>query len=265
MNRVLLIFALCEACATAQPKFSAPLIGVARDSQKQVRLVHGVAGSFVWHEAIGGTARDWAFGAGGGLVKTDKELVVIGASGTILRRHSVPLGGVVLSPGTAFFPATGELRLIGVATDRTIQVEPEAIAGTVMALGRENAHSAQLAVCRARQLWLLTIDLTTGAIRRQADIGGAIGEQACDPARAGTLLLMSDRLLLATAKELLAQTAAGQGRSVPISTNRAARPEIRRAGEQWIEVESAGQPSLMVRITGADEKIYQLPAAKVRQ
>src|SRR5689334_21019230 len=54
MNGTLILLALCQVSAIAQPKFSAPLIGVARDSQKQVRLVHGVAGNFVWREVIGG-------------------------------------------------------------------------------------------------------------------------------------------------------------------------------------------------------------------
>jgi hypothetical protein len=265
MKRVLIILALCEVSATAQPKFNAPLIGLARDSQKQVRVMHGVAGSFIWHEAIDGTAHDWAFASQGGLVKTDKELLVIGASGSILRRHSVQPGGVVLSPEAAFSPATGELWLIGAATDRTVQIEPEAIAGTVMALGRANLHSAQLAVCRASQLWLLTVEMKTGSIPREVAVGGEIGEQACRPGRASSLLLMREGLLLATAEALLTQTATGQERRVPISTNRAARPEIRRAGEQWIEVESAGSPALMVRITVESEKIYQLPVAKVRQ
>ena len=265
MYRVLLILALCEVCAAAQPKLRAPIIGVARDSQKQVRLLHGVAGSFVWREAIGATARDWALDSRGGFLKTDKELLVINASGEILRRRGVPPGGVVLSPEAAFFPSTGELRLMEVATDHTIQVEPEAIGGTVMALERENAHSAQLAVCRASQLWMLTVDLASGAIRREAAVGGAIGEQACHPARANSLVLMRERLLLATAKELLTQTATGQERRVPLSTSPAARPEIRRAGEQWIEVESAGSPARIARITGENEKLYQLPAAKVRQ
>jgi hypothetical protein len=76
MNGTLILLALCQVSAIAQPKFSAPLIGVARDSQKQVRLVHGVAGNFVWREVIGGTTLDWAFSSQGGLVKTDKELLV---------------------------------------------------------------------------------------------------------------------------------------------------------------------------------------------
>jgi hypothetical protein len=177
----------------------------------------------------------------------------------------VPPGGVVLSPEAVFAPAAGGLWLVGAATDRRVPVEPEAIAGIVIALGRENARSAQLAVCRAGQLWLLTVDLSTGAIRREVATGGAIGEQACHPARASSLVLTRDGLLLATAEELLTQTATGREGSVPISTHRAARPEIRRAGEQWIEVESAGSPAVMVRITGERARLYQLPAAKVRQ
>jgi len=77
--------------------------------------------------------------------------------------------------------------------------------------------------------------------------------------------VMSDRLLLATAEDLLTQTTTGQERRVAISTNPAATPQIHRAGEQWIEIESAGSPGLMIRTTGDREKLYQLPAAKVGQ
>src|SRR5579872_7571915 len=102
MNQALIVLVLFGICAFAQPKFSAPLIGVARDSQKQVRLMHGVAGNFVWREAIGGTATDWAFSSHGGLVKTGTELLVIGANGSVIRRRTVQPGSVVLSPEAAF-------------------------------------------------------------------------------------------------------------------------------------------------------------------
>lgn len=263
MHRALVFLTLCGICAVAQPKFGAPLMGVARDGQKQIRLVDGVAGNFVLRDAIGGKALNWAF-AGRGLVKTDRELLVVGATGAVIRRRGTLSGDAVLSPEAAFFPATGALWQIGAEKDRATQVAPEVVAGTVMALGPLDAGSVRMAVCRGDQLWLLIVDATNGAIRHEMAVGGAIGGAACRPARVGSLVVMSDRLLLATAQELLVQTAAGSERRIPISGNPAARPEIHRTGEQWIEVESAGSMALMVRLTAENEKLYRLPASEAR-
>jgi len=115
-----------------------------------------------------------------------------------------------------------------------------------MALGPLDAGSVRLAVCRGDQLWLMVVDVKTGAIRHELSVGGAIGGAACRPARAASLVVMTDRLLLATAQELLVQTTTGSERRIPISRNPAARPEIHRTGEQWVEVESAGSMPLMV-------------------
>ena len=263
MHRALVTLALGGVCAVGQSKFGAPLMGVVRDGQKQIRLVDGVAGNFVLRGAIGGQALDWAF-AGRGLVKTDRELLVVGPTGAVIRRRGAPSGDAVLSPEAAFFPATGALWQIGAEKDRATQVAPEVVAGTVMALGPLDAGSVRLAVCRGDQLWLLVVDVTTGAIRHELAVGGAIGDAACRPARAASLVVMTDRLLLATAQELLVQTTAGSERRIPISGNPAARPEIHRTGEQWVEVESAGSMALMVLLTAESEKLYRLPAPGAR-
>ena len=263
MHRAFVTLAFCGICAVAQPKFGAPLMGIARDGQKQIRLVDGVAGNFVLRGAIGGKALNWAF-AGRGLVKTDRELLVVGATGAVIRRRGTPSGNAVLSPDAAFFPATGALWQVGTEKDRTVQVTPEVVAGTVMALGPVDAGTVRMAVCRGDQLWLLVVNVTTGAIRRELSVGGAIGDTACRPARAASLVVTSDRLLLATAQGLLVQTATGSERRMPISGNPAARPEIHRTGDQWIEVESAGSMALMVRLIAEGEKLYRLPVSGAR-
>jgi hypothetical protein len=263
MNRAVIVLALCVAAAAAQPKFTAPLVGVARDSRQQCRLIHGTAGNFVLSAAIGDAALDCAFDASGGLVRTQNELLVLDATGAVTRSLSAASGNVLLSPQNAYFPATGGLWQIGPRIDRRIPVELEAIAGTVMALGPANAGSLPLAVCRATQLWLLAIDETTGLVTRQTAEGGAIGAQACHPA--GALLVLADRLLLSTAQEVLVQTAAGLERRIAVPETSAAQPTIRRAGEQWVQVEMGGSLSLMIRIATGGEELYQLPAAPRRQ
>jgi hypothetical protein len=260
MNRAVIVLALCGSSAAAQPKFSAPLVGVALDSRQQCRVVHGMAGNFVLSGAIGGAALDCAFDASGGMVRTQSELLVLDATGAVVRSLPAPSGNALLSPQDAFFPATGELWQIGPQIDRRIPIQPETIAGTVMALGPGNAGSLPVAVCRASQLWLLTIDETTGRVTQQVAAGGAIGAQACHPV--GALLVLADRLLLSTAQELLVQTAAGVERRIAVPENGAAQPAIRRAGEQWVQVEMGGSLSLMIRIAANGEDVYQLPAAQ---
>jgi len=262
MKRVILIVLLCGAAGFAQSKFSTPLIGVARDTKQHLRLVEGVAGSFLLRDAVGAGAVNWAFASGSGLVKTDTELVVLGAHGSVNRTSAAPKGSAVLGTASAFFPATGELWAIGVRSNQQVPIDAAAIAGSVIALGPGSAHTAELAVCRATQLWLVSIDGTSGAITHERPLGGTIGEQACLSARAGALVVLRDRLLLATPQELLVYTLAGVERRIPIPMSHNAAPELHQVGEQWVQVESTGAQAVMLRATTEGETLYQLPAAK---
>jgi hypothetical protein len=262
MNRALLIILLGGAAGFAQPKFSAPVVGVARDTEQHLRLVDGVAGNFVLRAAIGAGAVNWAFAASGGLVKTDAGLVVLGAHGAVLRTIPAPRGNAVLSKASAFFPAAGELWVVSAQSNHAVPIDAAAIAGSVIALGPGNASTTELAVCRAKQLWLVSVDGSSGAITHELPMGGAIGEQACLSERVGALVVLSDRLLLTASQEVLVQTSAGVERRIPIPVGHNAAPELHQVGEQWVQVESAGAPALMLRATVEGETLYQLPAAK---
>ena len=257
MNRAAVIVLLCVASAVAQPKLSAPLAGIARDSNQQLRVVHGVSGTFVWHDVIGESIVDWAFDGNCGLVKTATELLTIGANGAAIRYLPAAQPEAVLSPQSAFFPATHELWQTGPKGETKISIDSEMIGGSVIALGSTKPHGVQLAVCRAKALRLLSVDTTNGSITQELAPGGAIAGHACLSAGGGSLVLLPDRMLLATAHAVLVQTAAGIERSIPISAS-----HLARTGEQWIEVESATGPAHMIRITSDAEKAYQLPAAK---
>ena len=259
MNRTIAIFLMCGACAAAQPKFSAPLVGVARDAAEHLHAVHGVSGSFVLHDAIAGSVAGWAFDGNRGLVKTDRELLTLGANGTVVRRRAAPQTDTVLDPVSAFFPKTAELWQADQQGYSKVSIEPEAIAGRVIALGATDTHQVQFAVCRDGQLWLLFINATTGALERERVPGGAVAEHACLSTGAGSLLLLPDRMLLATGQGILIQTATGVERRIPISASHAAR-----TGQDWVQVESAAEPARMIRITSEGEKVYQLPAPKER-
>ena len=266
MNRIALLL-WCAASATAESNFGPPVLGVARDARRQLRPVYGVAGNFVLRGAIPEDALNWAFaGAGGGLIKTDAQLLTLDSGGRVTTRHPAPQGDAVLSAGAAFFPGTSELWLIGAHPDRKIRIAPDALGGDVVALGVLNGRSVPLAVCRGSRVWLVTLnvtssDVTSSAVTRETLAPGVIGDQGC----AGALLWLDGNFLLATARELTIQTAAGDERHVPLAGGvHGARPELHRAGERWVQVEAAGASPLLLLITGDGEQLYQLPAVETR-
>jgi hypothetical protein len=259
MKRAVIFLAMCTIPSIAGSNLSAPLVGIARDSQKQLRPVSGLAGNFVLRGAIDGKASNWAYSGSVGLVKTDTDLLMLDADGNVTRRQSAPQTDVILSPDSAFFPDTGELW----HANRAVWIEPGAISGKVVALGMASRRGIEMAICRANHLWLLTLDVKTGAIMREAAPGGAIGEQACQPAREDSLPLLNDRLLFVNAHQLITQTTAGDERHMDIPASH--RAQIHRAGEDWVQVELDNLPPKMIRITGEGETIYGLPVGRPHQ
>ena len=260
MNRIALLL-WCAASATAESNFAPPVVGVVRDTHRQLRPVYGVAGNFMLRGAIPKEALNWAFAGAGGLMKADTELLMLDSGGRVTSRHPAPQGDAVLSAGAAFFPGTSELWLIGAHPDRKIRIEPDALGGDVVALGALNGRSVPVAVCRGRRVWLVTLDVTSSAVTRETLAPGVIGDQGC----AGALLWLDGNFLLATAHELTIQTAAGDERHLPLAGGvHGAQPELHRAGERWVQVEAAGRSPLLLLITGDSQQLYQLPAVETR-
>ena len=260
MNRIALLL-WCAASATAESNFAPPVVGVVRDTHRQLRPVYGVAGNFVLRGAIPKEAVNWAFAGAGGLMKADAELLTLDSGGRVTSRHPAPQGDAVLSAGAAFFPATSELWLLGAHPDRKIRLEPDALGGHVVALGVLNGRSLPLAVCRGSRVWLVTVNVTSSAVTRETLAPGVIGDQGC----AGALLWLDGDFLLAAAGELTIQTAAGDERHLPLAGGvHGASPELHRSGERWVQVEAAGTSPLLLLVTGADEQLYQLPAVETR-
>ena len=262
MNRAAVFFSLCVASAVAASNWSAPLVGVTRDAQGTLHPVHGVSGSFVVRGAIAGKTLDWAFAASGGLLRTADELLVLDAHGTVIGRRTTSASEIILNPRYAFFPETGEL-WPAAGNDHGIRIQSHAIAGQVIALGPADQRGIVLAACRADRLWLLTFEFTGGALQRESAIDGSIGQQACRAAQPSALLVLEDRLLLATAREIVIQTFAGLERRVTMPPNHGA--EIHRAGENAAQIELSGASSVLARITAEGERLYELPAAEARQ
>ncbi|MBZ5591995.1 MAG: hypothetical protein LAP39_07150 [Acidobacteriia bacterium] len=261
MNRAA-VFLLCVAPAVAASNFSSPLVGLTGDAQGKLHLVHGVAGSFVVRGAIAGQALDWAFAASGGLLKTADELRVLDAQGNVIGRRTASESQVLLNPRYAFFPETGELWPASAHRDRALLIQSAAVGGRVIALGPADQREIVLAACRGDHLWLLTFDITSGALKHESAPGGTIGEQACQAAHRAALLVLEDRVLLANAHEIVIQTSTGQERRLPIPRNHGTR--IHRAGEDTVEIEMSGAPSFVLRFNSEGERLYELPAAEAR-
>ena len=261
MRRSVIFLALCAASAIAQSSLNAPLVGVSRDAKNALHPVYGVAGNFVVRGGVQDDVLDWAFAGHGGFAKTNAELLVLGADGTIVQRQAAR-GGVVLSPSYAFFPETGELWHGGTHTARVLRIEPAAIGGKVIAHGPD-ARGITLAVCRTNHLWLLTFDLAAGTLLREAAPGGAIGELACPPAGSAAFMMIRDRMLLVTGDEIVIQERTGEERRIAIPGG--ATAEVHRFGEDTVQIELRGAPSHLLRFTSPGEEFYELPAAEVRQ
>ena len=260
MKRAALVFPLCLAAALAASNWTAPLVGVARDAKNQLHPVYGVAGNFVLRGALGGKVVNWAFDASGGLVETDGELWVLDARANVIERRPAPAGEVILSPRYAYFPKTGNLWPAGAGAGGAIGIEPAAIAGRVIAIGPADQQGIVLAACRANQLWLLTFNISDGALLHESAPGGALGEQAC--AAGGGLLVLQDRLLVVSTHEIVIQTAAGRERRLAIRPNHGTT--IHRAGEGAVQVQIPGSPSRMLHITADGERLFELPATEAR-
>ena len=263
MNRIVVLLLWCAASATAESNVGAPIVGVMRDTHRQLRPVYGVAGNFVLRAAIPKEALNWAFaGMGGGLMKTDAELLTLDSSGNVIGRRAAPRGDAVLSAGAAFFPGTSELWLIGAHPDRRLRIEPEALGGDVVALGTPNGRHAPLAVCRGSRVWLVTVDVTSGDVTRETLAPGAIGDQGC----AGPLVWLDGNFLLATTRDLIVHAAAGDERHVPIAGgSHGAQLELHLAGDHWVQVEVAGSSPMLLHFSSDGEKLYRLPAAEARR
>jgi len=262
MNRAAVMLLWLAASVTAESNLGAPIVGVARDSQGHVGPVYGVAGNFVLRNAIPEAALNWAFEGVSGLMKTDGELLTLDSRGTVTELRAAPRGDAVLTTGAAFFPATSELWVIGAHPDRKIRIERDALGGDVVALGTPDGRNAELAVCRGSHVWLVTVDVTSSALTHEILAPGTIGDQGC----AGALLWLDGIFLLATARDLMIQTAAGDERHLPLAGGaHGAQPEMHRAGGHWVQVEVDGASPLLILVTSDGEKLYRLPAVETRQ
>lgn len=273
MSKTILLFVICALCAPAESNFHAPLVAVARDDLKQLRMVYGLAGNFILKDAIAKDVLIWTFSGSGGLVQTRSALLLLDTNGRIARSIQVPEGPMLLASGIAsvpalyFLSANTQFWQVRAETDQQVTLDPDALAGNVVALRATSRSRAEVAVCRDSDLWLLTVKLSNGSVEREIAIGGATGAAACGPPKTAAVLLMNGSVIVAGAKDLIIQNAGGSERRVDLNQDGKSDGalQIRQAGDGWIAVDSEKQSPLLVRITGAGEDIYRLPNAEVKQ
>lgn len=273
MRKALLLTIICAVCAAAESSFHAPLVAVARDDFRQLRIVYGVTGNFILKDVIAKDVLNWAFSNAGGLVQTRTALLLVDANGRMTRSVKTAESPTLLAPGTASLPAlyyssaNSHLRQVRAETDQEVALEPEALAGDLVALRAVSRNRAELAVCRDRDLWLLTVKLSNGSVDREIAVGGSAGEAACGTAKTPAVLLMNGAVIAASATEIIIQNAGGMERRIePHRRGQTGSAfQIRQAGDGWIEVDSEKNPPLLVRVAGAGEGTYRLPNTELKQ
>ena len=277
MRKAILLSMLCAVYSPAESNFNAPLVAVARDEVRQLRLVYGVTGNFILRGTIATNVSSWAFSGTGGLVQTQSALLVVNMYGGIARSIESQEGAMVLAPGTAslpalsFSPADSQLRQMRAQmdeqTDEKVALDPDALAGNVVALRAVSRSRAELAVCRNGDLWRLTVKLSSGSVEHESMAGGTAGKAACGSANAAAVLLMGGRIIVARSGGLIIQDADGMSRTIDLARAGPSQStfQIRQAGDGWIALDSEKSPPTLVRLTGTGEGIYRLPSAELKQ
>jgi hypothetical protein len=102
MTSRLALLLLCCAALECQAEVSAPLIGYMRDRGGSLRALHGIAGAFVPGPVLESNVVAAAWSGTAGFAKTDRELLILDATG-IVERRSAPAG-----PATFGFLPGGE-------------------------------------------------------------------------------------------------------------------------------------------------------------
>ena len=148
MKKTFIIMALWTVVAYAQG-LTAPLAGVIRDSQANIRPVIGIAGNFLLGNAQFAAARSAAFSGRFGLVKTDDRVLVLDEHGQLIDSTSAPEGDAIFAfdregrPALAYFPDTGELRSVAPSAEGLCRPWYNADDRSAAAAGRCNPSSIE--------------------------------------------------------------------------------------------------------------------------
>jgi len=219
------------ACLTAQTQVR---LGMMLDSSGAVRPVHGVAASVTTGDATAIGVVSFSCG---------RERCLYKAADTLTDgRHSVaaPAGAAILGFDMVYFP---ESKQFACWRDGGLTPIVLDVTGDVLALGREGG-ALEIAVRR---------DSGVAVLRVRIDIGETeLREQY--PNATGPVLLLSDRVLLATADELILRHSDGSEQRFPLAGAQA----LFAASEDLVQIRTT-DGNFALRVTPGRELLFQLP------
>jgi len=241
------------ARATAQSGLKPPEIGCLRDRAGNVRLLHGISGTF-W---LGGTVAlgaDSAASSGrASMIITRYGLRVLDASG-----HSVGRTWPAKGPALFAFSSAGAPALIWLSNSQELlrwnglrferlSIDPGVLGGTAVSLAAPDPGRAAFLIQRSEQLWRVDLSLRDGSVLGSAKI----------PAAAVPVILLNDGTIVyaRASQDIVIRNPQGVERSVPFSGSPAA---LTLLGQDWILVES-GSPQTHFALRLGAGAMFELP------
>jgi hypothetical protein len=248
MKNVVLPFLVGAALAAAQPALAPPAAGTLRDSSGSLHRVIGVAGNFIVDGDLGiSNAVSAAFSESTGLVKTERELLVLDAAGQITGRYDAPVERALFAFGPDGAPAlvyyAGTLMRF-----ENNELKPVNWTGDAVAIALASPQSAVAIVRGDGQLRNVRINLTTGDIE---------SETALRDAGSPMLLVQSGGLLFTRDNNIVLRDSGGVECLVQAGFE---VDSFEPMGRNWIAVREAGGGRLFaLRIAPESLELYQLP------
>ncbi len=253
--KILIGLALISIPMWAQHAIAPPEVGFLVDSHANSYSVKGVAGNFVIGHAAGTGIISGAFSGSFRLLKSDSEIHVINQAGRIVARTDAPAGPALFafspdgSPAVVYFPQSKTLRIWD---GREFRPGPE-FGEDVGAIRSLSATLAEFAVQREGELWMLQVDLRSGATVSQAALTGI----------AAPVLMLSDgTLVYSNVHGLVLRRTDGSEKQ--IAAHLPAKFALSQMGSEWVQVTDLGVGRLStLNVEPGHEAYYLLP--EVRQ
>ena len=258
MKHAFLLFLLGSA-AFAQPGIAPPQIGILDDGAGVLRPLLGIAGNFVWRDAVAGGVDSSASSGKFGLFKTDTAVVALNGEGQFVSSVNASAGGALFaftsdgSPALAF--AAGALFRWMDGAFQQVSFDPSTIPGTIVSIFFADADHAGFLVENDVQnepgLWESRVSLSSGLMDQQTLLAGVSG-----PA----LRLANGDLVTSDATGIVISH--GEGTEVRLPAQLPLNFALSQMGDGWVRLSAAeGSIQFAIRVTSNREAIFQLPGA----
>ena len=248
MKRLSLMMAVAAVCAQA---IEIPRIGFARDAERRVTVVNGLAGNFVLGATMAEPSAAFSFNGSLGVRITQATVELWDASGAVVTTAETPAGDapiVGLGGDAAWLFSKSVFRL-----RERLQPVPAALSNTeeeVLALTGGRDSTVVIAVRRSTGIFLATFDVGSGARVAEAALGR--------PASHVLLLEDGGGVVGIEGSTLWVQRTDGTQWSADVGAELGG---LAWMGREWIHVAGRNsQFALRLRSSG-DPKVYALPQA----